>query len=66
MRRETQDLNEALVEVRALKEQQDGDYFLNTLLIEPLAQNNACSPSVELDFLLNKKSNSYLETGNMN
>ena len=40
----TRDLNEALVEVRSLKEQQDGDYFLNTLLIDPLAQKK-CTES---------------------
>lgn len=59
----TQDLNEALVEVRALKEQQDGDYFLNTLLIEPLAQNNACSPSVELDFFIKQKKQFVFRNG---
>ena len=32
----TNDLNTALTEVRALKEQQDGDYFLTSLLVEPL------------------------------
>lgn len=59
----TRDLNEALVEVRALKEQQDGDYFLNTLLIEPLAQNNASSPSVELDFFIKQKKQFVFRNG---
>jgi len=53
----TRDLNQALVEVRALKEQQDGDYFLNTLLIEPLGQNNAFSKTVGIDFFIKQKKN---------
>ncbi|HRG46752.1 MAG TPA: SpoIIE family protein phosphatase, partial [Leptospiraceae bacterium] len=53
----TKDLNEALVEVRGLKEQQDGDYFLNTLLIEPLGQNNAFSKNVEIEFFVKQKKN---------
>ncbi|MBK9498447.1 MAG: AAA family ATPase [Leptospiraceae bacterium] len=64
----TRDLNEALVEVRSLKEQQDGDYFLNTLLIEPLAQNNAQSSNVEIEFFIKQKKqfifrNGYYELG---
>ncbi|HMW04383.1 MAG TPA: AAA family ATPase [Leptospiraceae bacterium] len=51
----TRDLNQALVEVNALKEQQDGDYFLNTLLIEPLAKNNAVSENIEIDFFIHQK-----------
>ncbi|MDX1959328.1 MAG: GAF domain-containing protein, partial [Leptospiraceae bacterium] len=51
----TNDLNQALVEVRTLKEQQDGDYFLTTLLIEPLAQNNATSKNLSIDFFLKQK-----------
>jgi predicted ATPase/tRNA A-37 threonylcarbamoyl transferase component Bud32 len=51
----TRDLNQALVEVRSLKEQQDGDYFLTTLLIEPLAQNNANSELLKIDFFIKQK-----------
>lgn len=51
----TRDLNHALVEVNTLKEQQDGDYFLNTLLIEPLAKNNALSNNLEIDFFIRQK-----------
>lgn len=39
-------LNEALSEVRSLKEQQDGDYYLTSLLLEPLAANNNSSAHV--------------------
>ncbi|HMY69860.1 MAG TPA: SpoIIE family protein phosphatase, partial [Leptospiraceae bacterium] len=51
----TRDLNRALTEVSALKVQQDGDYFLNTLLIEPLGQNNAVSQTVKVEFFLKQK-----------
>ncbi len=51
----TRDLNSALTEVSVLKIQQDGDYFLNTLLIEPLGQNNAVSKTVQIDFFLRQK-----------
>ncbi|TGN10570.1 AAA family ATPase [Leptospira ilyithenensis] len=51
----TQDLNDALTEVRGLKEQQDGDYFLTSLLIEPLAQNHVASQAVYVDFLIEQK-----------
>ncbi|MBK8395849.1 MAG: SpoIIE family protein phosphatase [Leptospiraceae bacterium] len=58
----TRDLNQALVEVRSLltevrglKEQQDADYFLNTLLIEPLGQNNVISPNVTVEFFIRQK-----------
>ncbi|MCB1177649.1 MAG: SpoIIE family protein phosphatase, partial [Leptospiraceae bacterium] len=53
----TRDLNNALVEVRGLKEQQDMDYYLNTLLIEPLTLNNAKSGLVEIEFLIKQKKN---------
>jgi nitrate/nitrite-specific signal transduction histidine kinase len=58
----TKDLNSALTdvrlllnEVRTLKEHQDADYFLNTLLIEPLGQNNAVSPNITVDFFIKQK-----------
>lgn len=51
----TKDLNNALVEVQGLKEQQDGDYFLNTLLIEPLGKNNATSETIHIEFFLEQK-----------
>ena len=59
----TRDLNQALVEVRGLKEQQDGDYFLNTLLIEPLCQNNAFSKNVGIEFFLKQKKNFKFRKG---
>ncbi|MDF3818946.1 AAA family ATPase [Leptospira sp. 96542] len=51
----TKELNEALTEVKGLKEQQDGDYFLASLLIEPLTQNHADSEYLKIDFLTEQK-----------
>ncbi|TGN21047.1 protein kinase domain-containing protein [Leptospira idonii] len=51
----TKDLNQALTEVSGLKEQQDGDYFLTSLLIEPLGQNHSSSKNVSVDFLVEQK-----------
>ena len=51
----TKELNESLVEVKKLKENQDGDYFLNTLLIEPLGKNNASSETVKIDVFIKQK-----------
>ncbi len=41
--------------VNTLKRQQDGDYFLNTLLIRPLSQNNAISDRVSVQFFSKQK-----------
>ena len=51
----TKNLNDALIAVSALKEQQDMDYFLNTLLVEPLGVNNANSNNVQVEFFLKQK-----------
>lgn len=51
----TKNLNQALMDVSALKDQQDMDYFLNTLLIEPLGANKASSENVTVDFFLKQK-----------
>ncbi|PJZ79586.1 protein kinase domain-containing protein [Leptospira meyeri] len=51
----TKELNFALTEVQGLKEQQDGDYFLASLLIEPLTQNLASSSNMKIQFLTEQK-----------
>lgn len=51
----TKNLNDALVAVSSLKEQQDMDYYLNTLLVEPLGLNNANSDQVRVEFFLKQK-----------
>jgi HAMP domain-containing protein len=51
----TTELRTTLNEVQLLKQQQDGDYFLTSLLIKPLAQNRAGNARVQVDFLIEQK-----------
>ena len=51
----TAELNQSLTRVRKLKEQQDGDYFLTSLLIKPLASNEAHSELVEVQTIAHQK-----------
>ncbi len=51
----TAQLQNTLTEVQNLKVQQDGDYFLTSLLIKPLGQNLARSETVSLEFLVRQK-----------
>lgn len=51
----TKSLNDALIEVRGLKENQDLDYFLTSLLLEPLGQNRASSPAFDIRFFTEQK-----------
>lgn len=48
----TRELEETLRRVQELKVQQDGDYFLTTLLTDPLFKNRNRSDVVKIDFLL--------------
>lgn len=48
-------LNHSLHQVQKLKEEQDGDYFLTSLLMEPLNGNYSRTKSVEIDFILEQK-----------
>ncbi|GBF49241.1 stage II sporulation protein E [Leptospira ryugenii] len=51
----TKELENTLQEVRALKDQQDGDYFLTSLLLQPFSANHVHSDKVQIDFLLEQK-----------
>lgn len=51
----TDELNQTLQEVQALKEAQDGDYYLTSLLLEPLQFNNNNSGMVKTDFFVEQK-----------
>ena len=51
----TAELQKAFEEVNALKKQQDGDYFLTSLLTHPLGSNKAQSPNLNVDVLLEQK-----------
>ncbi len=51
----TEELQSTLNTVSKLKTQQDGDYFLTSLLIEPFIINTSSSKNVKVDFLLIQK-----------
>lgn len=51
----TAELKNTLEQVQKLKQQQDGDYFLTSLLIKPLNSNRAVPKSVHADFYLKQK-----------
>jgi tetratricopeptide (TPR) repeat protein len=53
--RRTKELQETLTEVKLLKEQQDGDYFLTTLIIDPLASNVIGDETIDLKILIQQK-----------
>ena len=51
----TRELSTSLDEIKTLKDQQDGDYFLTSLLLHPLGANRAKSPEVKVEFLVKQK-----------
>ncbi|WP_135736153.1 SpoIIE family protein phosphatase [Leptospira gomenensis] len=51
----TKELSETLDVMSKLKNQQDGDYFLTSLLINPLGKNNADSDNVRIRFFIKQK-----------
>ncbi len=51
----TNELAETLEHVNALKVQQDGDYFLTSLLIDPLNSNYAHNDKIKVDFFVEEK-----------
>ncbi|TGL61598.1 hypothetical protein [Leptospira sarikeiensis] len=53
----TSELRETLRTVEELKKQQDGDYFLTSLLIKPLGINRTSGRKVKVDFLIKQKKN---------
>lgn len=54
----TQEVQEKMEEVQRLKVQQDGDYFLTSLLAKPLFYNANKSKLVHSEFMLKQKNNS--------
>jgi len=50
-----EELNHTLHQVRKLKEEQDGDYFLTSLLMQPLNGNYSRSKFVDVDYILEQK-----------
>jgi hypothetical protein len=51
----TRELQTTLTQVQTLKLQQDGDYFLTTLLIKPLMVNQARSNKIKIEFFIKQK-----------
>ncbi|MBK7055530.1 MAG: SpoIIE family protein phosphatase [Leptospiraceae bacterium] len=51
----TEILTRTLGEINELKFQQDGDYYLTSLLIEPLSRNSVSSEKVTVEFFLKQK-----------
>jgi hypothetical protein len=51
----TRELQKTLSEVKELKVQQDGDYFLISLLIKPLGVNDSKSKIMNIDFFVRQK-----------
>lgn len=55
VKKRTEELNQTLQEVQALKVAQDGDYYLTSLLLSPLQQNNNRSKYTNIDFYIEQK-----------
>jgi len=53
----TLELQESLMDIQELKMQQDGDYFLTSLLIAPLIGNRASSNNIKIDTYIKQKKN---------
>ncbi|MCS6984829.1 MAG: SpoIIE family protein phosphatase [Leptospiraceae bacterium] len=51
----TRELHESLQRIKELKEQQDGDYFLTSLLIDALMYNKAKSENLRIESLIYQK-----------
>jgi len=51
----THELNRTLEKLQELKTQQDGDYFLTSLLLKPLSTNQVNSSTVNVEFLIRQK-----------
>lgn len=51
----TRDLKNSFDEIQKLKLQQDGDYFLITLIVNPLGYNQVSKSNIEIEFFLEQK-----------
>jgi HAMP domain-containing protein len=51
----TEELRSTFATIQELKNQQDEDYFLTTLISSPLMQNRNKSPFVKIDFLIEQR-----------
>lgn len=55
VRERTQSLEQTLGQVQDLKKQQDGDYFLTSLMLNPLGSNHTESRYYDVEFLVKQK-----------
>ncbi|EQA43572.1 AAA ATPase domain protein [Leptospira broomii serovar Hurstbridge str. 5399] len=55
VRERTEELSRLLLEIQELKHQQDADYFLTSLLLEPLGENKTGGENVKIEFFLRQK-----------
>ena len=55
VRQRTAELTSTLEEMQELKQQQDGDYYLTSLLLRPLGANRARSDTVKVETLVKQK-----------
>jgi len=55
VKQRTAELQATLDQVQSLKTQQDGDYFLTSLLIRPFAMNRSTEGPVHVEFLVKQK-----------
>lgn len=51
----TRELNNSLEQITTLKFQQDGDYFLTSLLLNPFFKRNGSTDKFKIDFLIEQK-----------
>ncbi len=51
----TADLSKSLENIQKLKTQQDGDYFLTSLILKPLGPNRAVSDFIKTSFVVDQK-----------
>jgi HAMP domain-containing protein/serine phosphatase RsbU (regulator of sigma subunit) len=59
----TKELQFSLAQVEFLKTQQDGDYFLTTLLLRPLGVKNVNSENLKVEFFVKQKKEFNFKTG---
>lgn len=55
VRQRTEELNQSLKKVQELKTQQDGDYYLTSLLLQPFIGNHNTSTNIRTDFIIRQK-----------
>lgn len=61
----TAELNESLKKVQTLKEQQDGDYFLTSLLLKPLSNTSIRADNIKIESFIKQKKNFHFQNKNL-